>query len=188
MLKWLIYRYNRYVQNWEEWGIDDFKNGKFSVIVGNSTYFFNECTETFGDNYPIREHCNRTGDPSNGCLTTRAFHYRAKIPYPNADEVTVRIVNRESGTLIYNSTYQLRKDEAKTWDMMDCDSAESCVALCESWGGLSIADLKACSYSAYLGNLCYRVRPADGYEEVDYQIDHPPSYDLNNYFGGVGCK
>ena len=36
-------RYNRYVKNWEEWGINEYKNAKFSVKVGITTYAMNEC-------------------------------------------------------------------------------------------------------------------------------------------------
>lgn len=178
-------RYNRYVKNWEEWGINEYKNAKFSVKVGISTYTMNECTETFGENYPIREVCNRKGDPSDGCLTADAFHYRASVPYPKSDEVTIQVMNSESGTLVYNSTYKLRFEKAESWDTMDCNTPESCMALCQSWEGFGSEELKVCMYEAYLGNLCYRVHQSIG---NDYEIDDPPDYELNNYFGGVGCK
>lgn len=153
--------------------------------VGISTYEFNECTETFGENYPIREVCNKEGDPSNGCLTADAFHYRANIPYPQSDEVTIQVMNSQSGTLIFNSTYTLRTERSEEWDTMDCDTPESCMALCNSWGGFGSENLRICMYEGYLGNLCYRVRSSDG---SNYQIDDPPGYDLFYYFGGAGCK
>ena len=59
------------------------------------------------------------------------------------------------------------------------------MALCQSWEGFGSEELKVCMYEAYLGNLCYRVHQSIG---NDYEIDDPPDYELNNYFGGVGCK
>lgn len=173
------------MKNWEEWGIDQFKNAQFSVKIGSDTYDLSECTETFGEYYPIREQCNRKGDPSEGCLTADAFHYRAKIPYPKLDNVTIQVLNRNSGSLIYNETYNLRNEKTESWETMNCDSSESCIALCTSWGGFSFEELGYCQYNSYLESLCYRVRH---YEDNNYKIDDPPNYDLDNYYGGAGCK
>ena len=161
----------------------DFEGASFTVIVDGKTYNPTVCTETYGENYPIRDNCTLKGDPSSGCLTTGAYYYRVIVPYPEGTSVSVSVFNGEN-TCIYNSTYGIQTSYISTWDEMGCDSEETCKPICDSWGGELKPSVTACFYYTYLNELCYRVR----HQDTSYVIDHPPGYDLSAYTDFVGCE
>lgn len=153
--------------------------------VNGQQTFLSPYNETFGENYPIRDKCDRKGDPRTGCMTTGAYHFTSDLHYDDKNKVEVVIRNGESGTVIFNSTYTTTKVMGMTWESMGCSSVETCKPICDIYGGEIQKSSRVCIYDAYLNELCYRVvLDSNG----DYKIDLPPTWYL--YPGTImpGCE
>ena len=168
-------RYNQRARIWNEYGIPEFKGALFTASVNGQQTFLQPNTETFGENYPIRDKCNRKGDPKIGCITTEAYHYTTDLHYDDKNEVEVVIRNGGSGAVIFNSTYKATRIRGLTWESMGCSSVETCKPICDLYGGEIQEKSRVCMFDAYLNELCYRViLDSNG----NYKIDLPPAWDL----------
>lgn len=152
--------------------------------MGDKTYELSPYTKTFGDNYPIRDKCNKKGDPAGGCVSTDALYFRVEIPKENMGQLPILLRNGVDGPVIYNGTYPISKKGVQDWDMMGCNTDESCKRKCAAIEGEYDEQIKLCRYTNYLNELCYRVIDDDGV----YHIDHPPFWDLYYYTGYPGCE
>ena len=73
-------RYNRRAKEWNNEAIAFFSKAKFNLE--NTHEAFEPYTETSGSYYPIRDSCAKKGDPSEGCLNTNAYMYKAYMGTP----------------------------------------------------------------------------------------------------------
>ena len=178
------YRYNKKATIWQNDGIPYFKKASFSASVGDKVYELQPYSETFGENYPIRDSCNLKGDPSEGCVHTDAFYFRVEIPKEEITELSLVLRNGLEGAIIYNSTYTISSPGVADYDSMGCSSYETCKPKCDAMQGELDPDIKLCRYTKYLNELCYRVNDNNGI----YSIDEPPYWDLFYHTGYPGCE
>lgn len=144
----------------------------------------NPFSETFGENYPIRDACKEKGDPKEGCVNTDAFYFRVEIPKEDLTELSLVLRNGAEGEVIYSGTYEISKRGIKDWDSMGCNSVETCKPLCDAMQGELDPATRLCLYTQYLNELCYRVNDNNGV----YSIDEPPFWELFYHTGLPGCE
>lgn len=109
-----LYRYNRRAKEWVEGGIAEFENLEFTVNDSNSMI---PDTSVDGKFYPVRDSCDKEGDPAEKCLTTAALHYKSTIE-KSGDSVYVKINLGE--TNIVEEAYPYIKEEVYTSSDLNC--------------------------------------------------------------------
>lgn len=181
---YLTSRYNQRATAWNNYGIKEFHGASFLARVGDAQTFLNPYDKTFGKNYPIRDPCNKKGDPHGGCVHTGAYYYTADMKY-EGESVTVSVINGNSGFPVFNATYPTSKQSGKTFDVMGCDSVETCKPICDALGGEIPDGSRVCFFPVYLNEICYRVI-ING--NGDYEIDVPPAWSLYPDTIMPGCE
>ena len=120
---WLIGRYNERSTDWNNYGIDLFRNALLRVQYNNENYSLFTSEEADGPNYPLRDSCDYIGDP--GCVETKVFYYYTTIPvYNNTD---VPLVLFSGSRLLMNTTLHYVEDSALTKKELGCEGASQYV-------------------------------------------------------------
>ena len=148
-------RYNTRAKIWKETGLNSFKNTQF--YLASTSNKLEPVTTTSGKYYPVRDACQKDGDPEEGCLTTEALYYRISASLPEYTTTRVILLG-PSEELIADDTYQ--NSYVKTYNTieLECDDDKSkCLAACTSKGGSWNQLSRICSVDFYLVGFCYRV-------------------------------
>ena len=101
----LIVRYNRRAGEWVNGGMDFYKNATFTVNKVKAV----PDTETPGEYYPVRDSCKKKNDPTEGCMTTEGYFYKASKNISSIITSTVTINVESSGNSIVSKTYDTTK-------------------------------------------------------------------------------
>lgn len=109
-------RYNRRAKEWNNETIAFFSKAKFNLE--NTHEAFEPYTETSGSHYPIRDSCAKKGDPSEGCLNTNAYMYKAYMDTPSSSMVDITI--RSENNTVVKSSYHLQKVKYYTRSELGC--------------------------------------------------------------------
>lgn len=119
----MIGRYNERSTDWNNYGIDLFRNALLRVQYNNENYSLFTSEEADGPNYPLRDSCDYIGDP--GCVETKVFYYYTTIPvYNNTD---VPLVLFSGSRLLMNTTLHYVEDSALTKKELGCEGASQYV-------------------------------------------------------------
>lgn len=76
-------RYNKRAMEWNTTGLKEFEGMHILAKVPNHQKEMEPITTSTGAFYPVRDSCNRDGDPEEGCVYTPALYYKVDIPYSN---------------------------------------------------------------------------------------------------------
>ena len=83
--------------------MDEFKDIEF--VFNNSTVM-SAVTETPGKYYPVRDSCEKEGDPEEKCYTTQAMYYETVIPV--GDVVSVYI--SQNGENLFEQSFPISQE------------------------------------------------------------------------------
>ena len=107
-----------------------------------------------------------------------------EIPKKELTDLSVVLRNGLEGEIIYNHTYTIAKRGYMDWDMMGCNTAETCKKICDEMQGIMDEQTRLCIFTQYLNELCYRVANVND----QYRIDEPPAWELSYHTGLPGCE
>lgn len=113
----IICRYNSRAKEWVESGINEFKDLTFTtngVAMAPST-------ETSGKYYPVRDSCEKDGDPEDKCVYTQAYYYQSYIPV-SSGFVTASVFGNTSS--IVNQQYESMHTEVYSESQLGCTDDE----------------------------------------------------------------
>ena len=127
-------------------------------------------TETSGNFYPVRDACNKKGDPTTGCKYTEALYYETVMtvdPYDREMEVKLMGNNSE----IVDTRYKTYATKTYTPSDMGCSKKTSeCASKCHNKGGSWDSGMRRCTVTRYISQICYRVTLHNG----EWKLDVPP--------------
>lgn len=86
------HRYNSRAKEWVENGLESFKGQSFTL---NDDKEMTVNQETSGKYYPVRDSCDKEGDPSEKCVLTDALFYQGYADVEK-DSVSIKITNMDN--------------------------------------------------------------------------------------------
>lgn len=161
----ITFSYNERAQIWKDSGLDSFKNISFYLDETESPLY--PVTSTSGKYYPVRDKCQKDGDPEEGCVLTGAYYYKttATLPVSSSAEISIYGPSRE---LISEGSYDSTQTTYYSASQLDCsDDLSKCSSKCKSKGGSWSSSTRRCTVISYLNELCYRVIKENGKWQLD---------------------
>ena len=126
-------------------------------------------TTTSGKYYPVRDSCDKDGDPAEKCVYTEALYYNKIIPLTSGTTTSINIAS--GGETLVSREYENEYTEVYTPSELNCREEESrCYSKCHSKNGDWNSFTERCTVTYYLHSVCYRVVK----ENDIYQLDVPP--------------
>lgn len=157
--------YNERAQIWKDSGLDSFKNVSFYLDEEETPLY--PVTTTSGKYYPVRDKCQKDGDPEEGCVLTGAYYYKISTTVPVSSSATVSIYG-PSRELISKGTFDTSQTTVYTASQLGCsDDYSECYSKCNNKGGSWSSSSKRCTVTKYLNELCYRVIKENGKWQLD---------------------
>ena len=158
--------YNERAQIWKDSGLESFKNISFYLDDSESALY--PVSSTSGKYYPVRDKCQKDGDPEEGCVLTGAYYYKTTATLAVSSTASFSIYG-PSKELISEASYDSTQTTYYTASQLDCsDNLSECSSMCGSMGGSWSSSSRICTVTKYLNELCYRVREIDGEWQLDY--------------------
>lgn len=171
-------RYNARAKVWMSSGITQFKDITFRV---NNQKMWSS-NSTGGVYYPVRDSCDKKGDPEERCLAADSHYYYQSVE-KKGESVTVRVTQGDDE--IVERTYPASR--SVNYDASDllCEEAieylrrqgvicRECSGKCLDKGGEWDGRREICTVTQYLYRICYRVNKVKDTWQLDY-----PSYVLS---------
>ena len=153
-------------EKWNTIGLPTFREANFTV---NRERLF-AVTETSGSYYPVRDACNKKGDPSTGCNYTEALYYETMAKVDPFDS-SISIVLKGNNSDIVNTSYRTFATKTYTPSERGCSKKTAeCSSTCHNKGGSWDSSRRLCTITRYLNELCYRVI----YKNGEWKLDVPP--------------
>lgn len=109
-------RYNKRAVEWNNQSIALFSNAHFSL--NNAQVDFKPHTETSGSFYPMRDACNKKGDPAEGCVRTDAYMYKGYMYSQSSSQTSIRIMS--DGNEVVDSSYSTEKVKYYSRSQLGC--------------------------------------------------------------------
>ena len=160
-------RYNKRAQIWKDSGLESFKNISFYLNGFESA--LSPVNSTSGKYYPVRDKCQKDGDPREGCVLTGAYYYKTTTTFPASSTSLTFSIYGPSKESISGASYDSTQTTYYTASQLDCsDNLSECSSMCGSMGGSWSSSSRICTVTKYLNELCYRVREIDGEWQLDY--------------------
>lgn len=127
-------------------------------------------TETSGNYYPVRDACNKKGDPATGCNYTEALYYETMVKVdPLEREMQIKLMGNNSE--LVDTWYKTYATKTYTPSDMGCSKKKSeCASKCHNKGGVWDSRRYECTITRYLNQICYRVI----YKNGEWKLDIPP--------------
>ena len=158
--------YNERAQIWKDSGLESFKNISFYLDESESALY--PVSSTSGKYYPVRDKCQKDGDPEEGCVLTGAYYYKTTATLPVSSTASFSIYG-PSKELISEASYDSTQTTYYTASQLDCsDNLSECSSMCGSMGGSWSSSSRICTVTKYLNELCYRVIKENGKWQLDY--------------------
>ena len=112
-------RYNNRAKEWVENGLETFEGQEFKL----NDKFMSENREKSGEYYPVRDSCDKDGDPAEKCILTDALFYQGLISVTVYDSyVSVVIMNNSSS--VVGEQYPLSKTSYLSRSALGCTDEE----------------------------------------------------------------
>ena len=160
-------RYNERAQIWKDSGLESFKN--ISFYLDESERALYPVSSTSGKYYPVRDKCQKNGDPREGCVLTGAYYYKTTTTFPASSTSLTFSIYGPSKESISKTSYDSIQTTYYTASQLDCsDNLSECSSMCGSMGGSWSSSSRICTVTKYLNELCYRVREIDGEWQLDW--------------------
>ena len=157
--------YNERAQIWKDSGLESFKN--ISFYLDESERALYPVSSTSGKYYPVRDKCQKDGDPEEGCVLTGAYYYKTTATLPVSSTASFSIYG-PSKELISKASYDSTQTTHYTASQLDCsDDTSTCSSKCKSRGGSWSSSTRRCTVIKYLNELCYRVIKENGKWQLD---------------------
>lgn len=157
--------YNERAKIWRDSGLNSFKNVSF-YLEDEETPLYPVST-TSGKYYPVRDKCQKSGDPEEGCILTGAYYYKTTTSLPTSTSLPISIYG-PSKELISKGSYESSRVVYYSASQLNCkDDTSTCSSKCRSKGGSWNSALRRCSVTNYLNELCYRVIKENGKWQLD---------------------
>ena len=170
-----IEEYNIRAAEWAENGLNEFR----SVSLTTNDLPMIPVTETSGKYYPVRDSCEKDGDPADKCVYTQALFYQAYAPV-SSSLVSVAVLHDSES--IVSQQYQPQHTEIYSETELGCgDDDDDCESKCRNKHGTWNPWYGTCTVITYLNNLCYRVNKVNDH----WQLDQPPAWALS--YSDAGC-
>ena len=160
-------RYNKRAQIWKDSGLESFKNISFYLNGFESALY--PVSSTSGKYYPVRDKCQKIGDPREGCVLTGAYYYKTTTTFPASSTSLTFSIYGPSKESISKTSYDSIQTTYYTASQLDCsDNLSECSSMCGSMGGSWSSSSRICTVTKYLNELCYRVIKENGKWQLDY--------------------
>ena len=160
-------RYNERAQIWKDSGLESFKNISFYLDESESALY--PVSSTSGKYYPVRDKCQKIGDPREGCVLTGAYYYKTTTTFPASSTSLTFSIYGPSKESISKTSYDSIQTTYYTASQLDCsDNLSECSSMCGSMGGSWSSSSRRCTVTKYLNELCYRVIKENGKWQLDY--------------------
>ena len=160
-------RYNKRAQIWKDSGLESFKNISFYLDESESALY--PVSSTSGKYYPVRDKCQKIGDPREGCVLTGAYYYKTTTTFPASSTSLTFSIYGPSKESISKTSYDSIQTTYYTASQLDCsDNLSECSSMCGSMGGSWSSSSRICTVTKYLNELCYRVIKENGKWQLDY--------------------
>ena len=157
--------YNERAQIWKDSGLESFKNISFYLDDSESALY--PVSSTSGKYYPVRDKCQKDGDPEEGCVLTGAYYYKTTATLAVSSTASFSIYG-PSKELISEASYDSTQTIYYTASQLDCsDDTSTCSSKCRSKGGSWSSATRRCTVTKYLNELCYRVIKENGKWQLD---------------------
>ena len=113
-------RYNNRAKEWVENGLETFEGQEFKL----NDKFMSENREKSGEYYPVRDSCDKDGDPAEKCILTDALFYQGYVPVTVYDTfVSVMIMSNNSSSVV-GEQYPLSKTSYLSRSALGCTDEE----------------------------------------------------------------
>ena len=134
-------------------------------------------TEMNGDLYPVSDCCNRTGDPTGGCIYTSSSYFESFIS-SSGEKVSIEVGDAFNHSY-FNDIIPLINYKMIPKVTLHCTSTHDCQEMCADEEGTWDPETEICNIVSYLASVCYRVR----FNESSFSLDDSDFVSAS----GTGC-
>ncbi|KAK8799627.1 hypothetical protein WA158_006175 [Blastocystis sp. Blastoise] len=157
-----IKNYNEDAPKWTSY-VDDFSRTSFTA----NGQLMDQITWSSGKYYPVRDSCDKSGDPEGGCVSAKVLYYSVNTLYFGGHLT----VSNSQGETIHDGSYSSTQVTTYTKSQLSCTSDSSkCTEKCRDKGGVFSGNV--CRVTYYLNKLSVRVAKSGS----SYNLDRSPVY------------
>ena len=126
-------------------------------------------TTTSGKYYPVRDSCDKDGDPAEKCVYTEALYYNTFVPVSSTSMTSITIMSGKEK--LVSKSFENMHIKVYTPSELGCSKERSkCSSKCHSKNGEWNSATERCTVTYYLHSVCYRVAKTND----NYKLDVPP--------------
>ncbi|KAK8799572.1 hypothetical protein WA158_006121 [Blastocystis sp. Blastoise] len=158
-----ILSYNNLTSKWEE-SVEDFSHTSFRV----NGQLMEQITWATGSYYPVRDSCDKDGDPEGGCKSAQVAYYKLNS---KTYDGYFSLTNSQDDVIYYASYPRVKVQILSKLDLLCLDEPMDCRENCEDNHGGDYSSGE-CRITEYLNRITIRVSK----QNSTYTVDKNPAY------------